>query len=109
MAIPTLQTIEIKRGDSQDITLSIVSGLELVDGDTLYFEIKKKPTLEAETIYSAEFTSGGTDFEVSLTSEDTKIELSTYYYQYRVKKADGDVMTLCNPSKLLISEVIFDV
>jgi acetylornithine/succinyldiaminopimelate/putrescine aminotransferase len=109
MALAKLDTITIPRGDTFEINITTSGTTAIEVGDKLSFAIKRQPLDSAEELILKENIDGGTTFTFSLTSEDTDIAQGTYFYQFRLFKQDGQVITLCEPSGFIIKGVIVDV
>ena len=107
MDLEKLQTIKVRRGDTQSIQLEI-EGISLTEDDRLFFSVKKRPVLEAEDIIRREF-NGNRPFHITLSSCETDIPRGTYYYGFRLVLHTGEVITLCQPSFFIIEEVVVDV
>jgi hypothetical protein len=92
-------TIVKKDTASFDVALENYS---LDSGDTVTFTVAKE--LEQETpdlqIVVADFIDGVA--MVAITSEDSNLEVGTYYYDIQVNTRDGRVDTIVGPAKFKV-------
>lgn len=102
------------RGDSEAIKVSCrnESGVDipLVEGDIVYFTIKKSTGTEEKTLQKivTEFVEGAA--LITIFPNDTR-ELKTgiYYYDIQLNRANGQVKTIIPPSKFTINaEVTYE-
>lgn len=102
----------ITKGDSEEFTVwQEIDGVKkpLVDGDTLYFTIKKSTTTAEITLQKivTNFIDGSA--VIRLTHEETKLlTVGKYVYDIQVKNGSA-VKTIIKPSSLtILPEVTYD-
>ena len=94
--------ITIIKKDTATLDVSIDNYI-LTEGDRVTFTIAKEVELEEpeRQIIVEEFTEDGAAM-ISLTSEDTNLEIGTYKYDVQVNTSDGRVDTIIGPAKFKV-------
>jgi len=90
----------MRRGNSDSIE---ITGLDLVNGDTVYFTVKDSPYVAEKRIQKVitEFTELG-NAVIPIRPEDTKnLNVRDYVYDIEVHFANGDVLTIVPPEPSL--------
>jgi hypothetical protein len=106
--------IMMTRGDSESITISCTneSGMALpfVDGDKIYFTVKKGTTDADKLIQKVISTFTGGKAIVAIDPPDTKsLSFGSYVYDIQLNRADGTVTTLVTPSTFsILGEVTYE-
>jgi hypothetical protein len=103
--------ITMVRGDSEVISVSLVdstgSAVPLVEGDTVYFTLKKSPSDTTKLLQKVvtEFTEGKAT--ITILPADTKaLEFRAYSYDVQINFSDGSVKTVIGPSQFKVSEEV---
>jgi hypothetical protein len=106
-------SIRMIRGDSDSITVQLSEKDEarpLVDGDTVYFTVKKSPydTEKALQKVITEFAEGKAI--IPITRDDTKdLKFYIYTYDIQITFSDGTVKTIVPPSRFeVMPEVTYE-
>jgi len=104
----------LNRGDTLKYTYVLPETYSYTEGDRLYFGVTlpKQPFEEALIRKSYSLTNedkreGDNRYfkEIKLEAEETRLlPPATYYYSIKVRKANRDVETLVNKTKLIIIE-----
>lgn len=105
--------ISMIRGDSESIVVSCtIDGTEtaFVDGDTVYFTVKKYPTDTEKVLQKIVTTFTGGKAYIDIAPSDTKpLEFLQYAYDIQISFADGTVQTVVEPSRFtILPEVTFE-
>ena len=99
--------INITRGDTALIDF-ILDNHEFVDGDVVYFSVKRSPK-DNNYIINKEITNfDGNKTIISLDSNDTRISKGRYWYDIQCNLADGRVDTIINKERFIILEDVND-
>ena len=102
----------ITRGDSYSLTVIIKDQdgnvLELEQEDTVYFTVKK--STETSTIALQKIITSFTEegyCNIEIEPQDTKeFRYGNYVYDIQVSYANGNVLTIIKPSRLIIGEEV---
>ena len=94
-------TMTIVKKDTASFDVSLENYI-LKEGDTVTFTVAK--TLEQEVpelqIVVEDFLDGTATF--AITSENSNLEVGTYYYDIQVNTRDGRVDTIVGPAKFKV-------
>ena len=95
--------LETYRGDTGILNVN-VSGYNFVEGDIVYFTVKKSIKDKEHVIQKVvtEFNENTAKFKLS--KEDTNIKAGNYIYDIQVSLQDGRVDTIVLPSKFEVLE-----
>ena len=95
--------INITRGDTAIIDFTL-DNHEFVDGDVVYFSVKRSPK-DTSYIINTEITNfNGNTATIELLSDDTRIPKGKYWYDIQCSLADGRVDTVVNKERFIILE-----
>ena len=101
----------LNRGDTLRYTYILPDGYDYTEGDRLYFGITlpKQPFEDALIRKTFSIEPDNTDISykavIEVSADETRLlPPATYYYSIKVKKANRDVITLVNKTKLIIIE-----
>ena len=95
--------INITRGDTALIDFTL-DNHEFVDGDVVYFSVKRSPK-DNNYIINKEITNfDGNKAIISLDSNDTRISKGKYWYDIQCNLADGRVDTVINKERFIVLE-----
>ena len=101
----------LNRGDTLRSTYKLPDDYEYTEGDRLYFGITlpKQPFEDAliRKTFSIDPDNIDNSYKavIEVSAEETRLlPPATYYYSIKVKKANRDVRTLVNKTKLIIIE-----
>ncbi|NMA00794.1 MAG: hypothetical protein GX924_07175 [Clostridiaceae bacterium] len=103
--------LKMIRGDSECISVSMQDEegvpIPLIDGDTVYFTVKKSVHREEITLQKIieEFQEGTAVIPIA-PSDTKKLEFRTYVYDIQLTRADGTVKTIIPPSDFTIGEEV---
>lgn len=100
--------ITLSYRDNLDVIFRVI-GFEIKPSDNILFSIKKDIN-STDVILEKRFTGiSGTDINITLNKEDVKkLSLGVYYYDLFLEN-DNNRLTLVNPSKLTISQIVHEV
>ena len=99
--------INITRGDTALIDFTL-DNHEFVDGDVVYFSVKRSPK-DNNYIINKEITNfDGNKAIISLDSNDTRISKGRYWYDIQCNLVDGRVDTVVNKERFIILEDVND-
>ena len=95
--------INITRGDTALIDFTL-DNHEFVDGDVVYFSVKRSPK-DNNYIINKEITNfNGNTATIELLSDDTRIPKGKYWYDIQCSLADGRVDTVVNKERFIVLE-----
>ena len=95
--------INITRGDTALIDFTL-DNHEFVDGDVVYFSVKRSPK-DNNYIINKEITNfNGNTATIELLSDDTRIPKGKYLYDIQCSLADGRVDTVVNKERFIVLE-----
>lgn len=101
----TNTTIFMTRGDSQNITVSIV-GYTLTSEDTVVMTIRKDLKCPIVLQLTADQWLDGKAV-ISIAPEDTQdLKWGEYIYDIQLTYSSGDVVTIVKPSKFVLGEEV---
>lgn len=93
--------ITIVKKDTLDLELTI-DNYELSEGDTVYFTIA--PVVEDQNPLVQKVITGfdAGKANISLSSDDTDLEIGSYLYDIQVDTSDGRIDTIIGPAKFKV-------
>lgn len=101
----------INRGDTLIHTYVLPADYNYTEGDRLYFGVMlpRQPFEEAliRKSFSIDLDTAANKYKttIKISAEETRLlPPATYYYSIKVRKANRDVQTLVNKTKLIIIE-----
>lgn len=97
--------IEVTRGDTAIITFQ-VDNYEFVNGDKVYFTVKRNKTDVETVVQKVIYTFDKNKANIELRSSDTNIAKGKYWYDIQCNLADGRVDTVITASRFIVSEEI---
>ena len=97
--------IYVTRGDTAVIKLEL-DNYEFVDGDVVYFSVKKYKNDTNYVIQKTITEFNGNSVSAKLYSEDTDIAEGNYWYDFQCNLLDGRIDTVVTPSRFTIGEQI---
>lgn len=98
LAIDHKKRITIVKGDTAIFNITM-NNYEFVEGDKLYFTVKKNVGDTESVIQKIISTFNGRKAKIFLSKEDTDIDMGTYLYDVQCVLFDGVVDTVIPPTK----------
>jgi hypothetical protein len=105
-------TIEIPRGDSYRLEIKLSRNgvfLPFVEGDKLYFTVKKSVNTTEKLIQKVITTfENGIAYIDILPTDTQNLSFETYKYDIQFNQVGGAVKTIITPSDLIIGPTVTD-
>ncbi|MBP3931741.1 MAG: hypothetical protein J6D47_19515 [Peptostreptococcaceae bacterium] len=98
LTIDYKKRITIVKGDTAIFNISM-NNYEFVEGDELYFTVKKNVGDKENIIQKTVSTFNGRKAKVFLSKEDTDIDAGSYLYDVQCSLVNGVVDTVIPPTK----------
>lgn len=97
--------ITITKGDTALIDFE-VDGYKFVEGDVVYFSVKKNPKETNCIIQKAITVFDNNIARIELDKQDTKIGKGKYWYDIQCSLVDGRIDTVINKERFIVLEEI---
>ena len=97
-SIDTKKRIKIVKGDTGIFNIAM-STYEFVEGDKLYFTVKKNVGDSKSVLKKVVSDFKGRKAKIFLSKEDTDLEVGTYVYDVQCSLVNGVVDTVIPPTK----------